>query len=192
MDWQNNILNFYVFKEESEYLNIPLCFNFLFPQNTVFSRYERNPFTEKLEETHRCHYQGTALTYDLPPFSDQSQPLLSFLADQKDSFVDKINNVSFQIHKSSYKICKENHLDCPWLLRCEHSDNELIDIGKVCDFNIDYQDESDEKYCSSQTHFNCTRGSPVLIRRTKVGDSELDCSDQSDECKENLSARTRK
>ena len=69
--------------------------------------------------------------------------------------------------------------------RCEHSDSVLIKVENVCDFKSDCADHSDEKYCSSTTHFNCTSGIPVSIDVAKVNDNELDCVDLSDECKDN-------
>ena len=56
----------------------------------------------------------------------------------------------------------------------------------MCDYNFDCKDQSDEKYCSNKTHFNCTSGSPVSIDRSKVNDNVLHCSDRSDECKESF------
>ena len=55
----------------------------------------------------------------------------------------------------------------------------------MCDLSFDCEDQSDEKYCSNTTHFNCTTGYPVSIDISKVNDNELDCSDLSDECREN-------
>ena len=167
----------------------PFCFSFLFPQNTPFSRYGTNQ-ADQFEETDRYIYQGTTVSLILKNEFSKTKPLVSYrnFPNGTSKFVDKINKVSFKIANSAYEICKDNSLKCPWLFLCENNNSkthELIGIKKVCDFNIDCSDESDEKYCSSETHFNCTRGSPVSIRKEKVGDNELDCSDQSDECEEN-------
>ena len=82
------------------------------------------------------------------------------------------------------KTCRDNSLECPWFFRCESNKYELVRIEKVCDFNYDCEDQSDERYCSNETHFNCTAGSPVSIDKSKINDNELDCNDRSDECKE--------
>ena len=165
----------------------PYCFNFVFPQNTTISQYDTEPDDDWYGETQRFYYQNTILTYIMDDEFEDFTPLvyIANFFNSEVNFVDNINNKSFAIHSSSFKICEENYLNCPWLFRCHPNKKKLIDIGKVCDFNIDCQDESDEKYCSSKTHFNCTSGSPVSISKTKVGDSELDCFDKSDECIEN-------
>ena len=83
-----------------------------------------------------------------------------------------------------YKTCKDNLLDCPWFFRCDSNKYELVPVENVCDFKYDCKDQSDEKYCSNATHFNCTTRGPVSTNRSKINDNELDCADVSDECKE--------
>ena len=73
-------------------------------------------------------------------------------------FVSTINNISFELHDDLFKICRDNLLNCPWYFRCEHDQYKLIEINKVCDFNFDCQDQSDEKYCSKKIHLNSTTG----------------------------------
>ena len=66
-----------------------------------------------------------------------------------------------------YKTCADNLLDCSWYFRCENNNYDLIDIRKICDFSFDCSDQSDERYCSVKTHFNCSTGNPVSIDRKK-------------------------
>ena len=101
-------------------------------------------------------------------------------------FEDKLQNLSFIFNENDlYGTCRDNFLGCPWYFRCENCKLQLIDIKKVCDFDFDCEDQSDEKYCSNFTHFNCTKVYPVSIDRNKVNDDELDCEDYADESKEN-------
>ena len=83
------------------------------------------------------------------------------------------------------KMCTAYSFACPWYFQCETHNSGVIDIKRVCDLHYDCKDQSDEKYCSTDTHFNCTEGIPVSISRKKVNDQSLDCADFSDECKEN-------
>ena len=74
------------------------------------------------------------------------------------------------------------------VLQMRSQQNEVIDISKVCDFNFDCKDQSDEKYCSTETHFNCSGGHPVSIAETNLNDGKFDCNDRSDECENQFSS----
>ena len=84
-----------------------------------------------------------------------------------------------------FEICKKNLVNCPWYLKRESTKHELVDIIKVCDLKFDCEDQSNEKYCSKTTHFNCTTGYLVSIDRNKVNDYGLGLADLSGECREN-------
>ena len=84
--------------------------------------------------------------------------------------------------KNLYLLCNNDVLKCSWYFICDSKQMETIEVDKVCDFNFDCKDLSDEKYCSEETHFNCSSGFPISIKRTKVNDNQVDCSDRSDEC----------
>ena len=88
--------------------------------------------------------------------------------------------------KNYYTVCKNDVLKCTsYYFICDSNPNEKVEIDKVCDFNFDCKDLSDEMYCSKKTHFNCSSGFPISISRSKVNDNQVDCSDRSDECKVN-------
>ena len=100
------------------------------------------------------------------------------------------NNIGEEnIKKSSFinkffAYCENNVTTCHWFFLCDYNQKKYVYINKVCDLNFDCINQSDEKYCSSNTHFNCISGFPVSISRSKVNDNQIDCSDRSDECKE--------
>ena len=85
----------------------------------------------------------------------------------------------------SLKVCTNIFIECPWFFTCDHNKFEIVDISKVCDFKFDCVDQSDENYCSTETHFNCSSGHPVSIAKINLNDGNFDCNDRSDECKEN-------
>ena len=97
----------------------------------------------------------------------------------------KITKYVFNFSRNVFATCEDNLLDCLWFFRCENILNKIIEIKKCCDFNFDCNDQSDERYCSKKTDFNCTTGFPVSIDKRKVNDNQIDCSDRSDECKDN-------
>ena len=100
-------------------------------------------------------------------------------------FESKLQNLSFCFNGSNtFQVCRDNLIECPWYFRCHSDKHKLIKIEKVCDFSADCPDQSDEKYCSDETHFNCTSGTTFSIDKSRVNDDLLDCSDRSDECKE--------
>ena len=70
-------------------------------------------------------------------------------------------------------------LICPWYFRCDSNKYELVEITKVCDFNLDCEDQSEKKFCSSETHFKCISGNPVYNDKIKVNDNSLDYADRS-------------
>ena len=105
--------------------------------------------------------------------------------DESILFKDKLKNLSIDLSANTLDICSNTFVECPWFFRCDSNKFEIIKTSKVCDFHIDCEDQSDEKYCSITTHFNCSAEHPVSIDRKKVNDDELDCADLSDECKEN-------
>ena len=160
------------------------CFSFLFPDLVPFTVSVVDEYTQQK----RYFYNNSVLNLIEGPYENKSTNQIlvkKFLADGEQSeYKDKAKNITIETF-DLYKVCKSLNLSCPWLFRCESERSKLIEIEKVCDFNLDCEDESDEKYCSEETHFNCTRGSPVSIDKEKVNDDELDCSDRSDECKEN-------
>ena len=84
-----------------------------------------------------------------------------------------------------FAICKNSVTTCHWRFFCDYNQKKFVGIKKVCDLNYDCINQSDEKYCSSKLHFNCISEVPVSISRSKVNDNQIDCSDRSDECKEN-------
>ena len=137
-------------------------------------------------------YFNSSFVQFIPPSNVIEKPNIEITLENqnyKKSFMlfkDKLQNLSFVFDVNDlYGTCRDNFLDCPWYFRCENNKLQLIEIKKVCDFVFDCEDQSDEKYCSNSTHFNCTTGYPVSIDRNKVNDDELDCEDYSDECKEN-------
>ena len=65
-----------------------------------------------------------------------------------------------------FKACKDYLLECLWYFVVNPAKNYLIEIKKVWDFNFDCEDQSDEKFYSSATHFNFTYGSRVSIERS--------------------------
>ena len=100
------------------------------------------------------------------------------------------NNGVENIKKSSFinkffALCENNVTKCDWFFLCDYNQKEFVHINKVCDLSFDCINQSDEKYCSNRTHFYCISGLPISISRSKVNDNQIDCSDISDECKEN-------
>ena len=142
-----------------------------------------------LKQTSQFYLNNSELKHGLskPNFSPEINVKKTItVKNSKASFTDKVKKVTFDLDKDNlFKTCKDNFLDCPWYFRCESNKYELIRIKKVCDFNFDCNDQSDEKHCSKTTHFNCTTGYPVSIDKKKVNDYQLDCSDLSDECEKN-------
>ena len=155
------------------------CFSFLFKN--------LKPFSVNYDEESRFYFNDTKLHYLPRPYNVSKTTQLIYPSENKAiNFVSTIRNISFEMYLDVFATCRDNLLDCPWYFRCDHDQHELIEINKVCDFNFDCQDQSDEKYCSNTTHFNCTTGTPVSIDRKKVNNNELDCVDHSDECQDSL------
>ncbi|XP_076817842.1 uncharacterized protein LOC143463285 [Clavelina lepadiformis] len=99
--------------------------------------------------------------------------------------------------------CLESGLDekyCPDRIKCDAGDihwplggrRKLVSVSKdkECDLVADCLDYTDEKNCSTDTHFYCENGKPLFVPRTKVVDGKPDCDDQSDECPESYFIQT--
>ena len=176
-DWSNNDPNIYQFLS---------CFSFLLEDLSVFSVEADSinyfQFNNSVMQSHP--YTGSSPNQTINVIDEiLSKKLVK--SNRKLLFNSKQKNISFVFDgKNIYKTCADNLLDCPWYFRCENNKYDLIDVAKVCDFNVDCTDQSDERYCSDRTHFNCSMGYPVSIDRKKVNDNIFDCSDRSDECKE--------
>ena len=175
-----------------------LCFEFLFEKQEniyienkyMFRSKNRSEFELWNINKNRIEKVRDSQKSPIENFYDGNQYII-YDASSNIKYINKRNNFSIiikQIHfeksKSYRKVCSENELSCPWFFRCKSNKFELVEVGKVCDFEYDCKDQSDEKYCSDKTHFNCTKGSRVSIDKNKVNDGELDCSDFSDECRE--------
>ena len=159
------------------------CFSFLFKNLEPFLIKSWTGYNRIAES--RFYFNDTKLHYLPRPYNESKTTQIIAITSSTSpiKFISTIKNISFHLYEDVYTICRDNLLDCPWYFRCEHDQYQLIEIHKVCDFNFDCKDQSDEKYCSSKTHFNCTAVSPVSIDRRKVNDYELDCDDRSDECR---------
>ena len=160
------------------------CFSFLFENLEVFSL----ETYEKVFPKFHLFFNNSVIGIVYPRNDKNYTTKITYsrYVDGKLTFTSYQKSISFNFSKTDiFKTCKEYFLNCPWYFRCESNKYELINIKKVCDFNLDCKDESDEKYCSDTTHFNCTLGSPVSIDKGKVNDNKLDCADHSDECNEN-------
>ena len=160
------------------------CFSFIFRQLEVSSIFYSLYRTKPIER--RFYFKDLKLIYLPSPYSgNETVHKIEINSRSVLKYVNRKENISFDFDGNLFKICKENFLECPWFFRCDYNKNEIIDIDKVCDFNFDCKDQSDEKYCSNKSHFNCTKGNIVSISRKKVNENQLDCADRSDECKEN-------
>ena len=161
------------------------CFSFLFKNLEIFSVH-----SSTLKFTAHLYFNDSVLQIFHPKKKPNSTTQIIYpdtlLHGNKIEFYNSDRNLSFNFKRNSvFEVCKDNLLVCPWYFRCDSNKYELIEIKKVCDFNLDCEDQSDEKFCSTETHFNCTSGSPVSVDKEKVNDNNLDCEDRSDECKEN-------
>ena len=155
------------------------CFSFLFEDLLPFSIIWMSGESHFYFNNSNIHFIGESYSENKPT------QIVNTTSEYDFTFSSKSKNITLDSREDYYTMCLENLLDCPWYFRCEKDKFELIGIAKACDFNFDCTDQSDEKYCSLETHFNCTSGNPVSIDRRKVNDDELDCNDRSDECKNN-------
>ena len=160
------------------------CFSFIFRRLEVFSISYSLYRTKPVER--RFYFDDSKLVYLPSPYSgNETAHKIEINSRSFLKYIDRKANISFEFDGNLFKTCKENLLECPWFFRCDYSNKEIIGINKVCDFNFDCKDQSDEKYCSNKPHFNCSKGNIVSISREKVNENQLDCADRSDECKEN-------
>ena len=170
---------FLSFEPIDQVYNFLECFRFIFNELKPISINYYN-------KTFQFYLKSSALLYNRPPYNSTiSSQVVSLTRKNTLHYYNKERNLSFDFKGNFLKTCKDNLLECPWYFRCEYNKHDLIEINKVCDFSFDCKDQSDEKYCSTKTHFNCTSRLPVSINKNKVNDDEFDCLDRSDECREN-------
>ena len=155
------------------------CYSFLFTNLEWFS------FQWNGNENGVYYFNDSMLFY-VSDVHDGFQASKSInFQDESILFKDKLKNLSIDLSANTLDICSNTFVECPWFFRCDSNKFEIIKTSKVCDFHIDCEDQSDEKYCSDETHFYCSNGDPIAINKNKLNDGNFDCNDRSDECKEN-------
>ncbi|XP_039274034.2 G-protein coupled receptor GRL101-like [Styela clava] len=91
---------------------------------------------------------------------------------------------------NGYRDCRtettktNDELNCPKRFYCKSGLPINIPDSKLCDTIQDCEDDSDEMYCTDETHFYCEDGGKVLyINRNKACDGAKDCTSGKDEVK---------
>ena len=148
-------------------------FNFLFFDKITFTIVYNN-------EIGLIYFNSSNLLYYIRHLSDHNYLSFYTLSNYGAENIQSSINI-----KQIFALCTNNVKKCSWYFMCDYNRKKMIEVNKVCDLNFDCINQSDEKYCSSNTHFNCISGFPVSISRSKVNDNQIDCSDRSDECEKN-------
>ena len=74
-------------------------------------------------------------------------------------------------------LCGVGGVDCLWQKEC--GPGEWVPANKVCDYQQDCVNWSDEIHCSAETHFYCKSGIPKFVPRNEMVQGLFRCEDHS-------------